>query len=138
MDLDDESGIYIADRENRRIQMFDRKGEVLGVWYGFSRVEAICVSGEYAYVGEYYAGGGDSGSYREARLTSALGSRNVISQATSSHVSVGSRSVTRWADSMRPTVSQPIRKAMSKSPRFRSRSMACGWIHPQNCVHYRS
>ena len=137
MDLDDESDIYIADRENRRIQMFNRKGEVLGVWNGFSRVEAICVSGEYAYVGEYYAVAEIRGPIVR-RLTSALGSRNVISQATSSHVSVGSRSVTRWADSMRPTVSQPIRTAMSKSPRFRSRSMACGWIHPQNCVHYRS
>ena len=85
MDLDDESDIYIADRENRRIQMFNRKGEVLGVWNGFSRVEAICVSGEYAYVGEYYAGGGDSGSYREAtdlgpRITKCDLSGNIIAR----------------------------------------------------------
>ena len=66
MALDDDGNIYIADRENRRVQVFDPEGGVLAVWYGFSRAAAICVADGLAYVGEYYAGGGESGSYRNA------------------------------------------------------------------------
>jgi DNA-binding beta-propeller fold protein YncE len=66
MDLDDDGNIYIADRENRRIQVFDPDGNVQACWYGFSRSAAICISNGIGYVGEYYAGGGESGSYRNA------------------------------------------------------------------------
>lgn len=66
IDIDEDGYIYIADRENRRIQVFSPEGEVEACWYGFSRSAAICVSDELAYVGEYYAGGGESGSYRNA------------------------------------------------------------------------
>ncbi|MDP6264808.1 MAG: peptidyl-alpha-hydroxyglycine alpha-amidating lyase family protein [Pseudomonadales bacterium] len=66
IDIDEDGYIYIADRENRRIQMFDPEGNVEACWYGFSRAAAICVSNGLGYVGEYYAGGGESGSYRNA------------------------------------------------------------------------
>ena len=85
MDIDAEGNIYIADRENRRIQVFDREGDVLDVWYGFSRAASIYVSGDYAYVGEYYADGGESGSYREAtdlgpRVTKCDLSGNIVAR----------------------------------------------------------
>lgn len=64
--VDADGMIYIADRENRRIQVFDPKGDVQACWYGFSRSAAIHLAGGIAYVGEYYAGGGESGSYRNA------------------------------------------------------------------------
>ena len=66
MAVDENGYIYIADRENRRIQVFDPEGKVEACWYGFSRSAAICVDNGVAYVGEYYAGGGESGSYRNA------------------------------------------------------------------------
>lgn len=66
IDIDENGYIYIADRENRRIQVFDPEGKVEACWYGFSRAAAIRLAGGVAFVGEYYAGGGESGSYRNA------------------------------------------------------------------------
>ena len=63
IDIDKDGNIYIGDRENRRIQVFDADGNVQACWYGFSRAAAIHLAGGLAYVGEYYAGGAESGAY---------------------------------------------------------------------------
>lgn len=63
VDIDKDGYIYIGDRENRRVQVFDPKGKVEAVWYGFSRTAAVCVSkrgDDLVYVGEYFAGGGEA------------------------------------------------------------------------------
>lgn len=52
----DEDSIYIADRENRRIQRFDLDGKLLDQWTNFSRTAAVCVRRGLVYVGEYFAG----------------------------------------------------------------------------------
>ena len=50
----------MADRENRRIQIFDSNGNYVEQWVNLSKAAAICVDnngGGLVYVGEYYAGG---------------------------------------------------------------------------------
>jgi len=55
----DRSGwIYIADRENRRIQVFSPDGKFEAQWVNFSRTAAVHVSNgdeQLVYVGEYFA-----------------------------------------------------------------------------------
>lgn len=51
--------VYVADRENRRIQVFDSDGKFEAQWVNFSRAAAIYVDprGEpLVYVGEYWGG----------------------------------------------------------------------------------
>lgn len=51
--------VYVADRENRRTQVFNDKGEYETQWVNLSRTGAICVdpSGNgLIYVGEYFGG----------------------------------------------------------------------------------
>jgi hypothetical protein len=54
--IDDNDVIYIADRENRRIQLFDLDGKFIDQWTNFSRTAAVCVHGDLVFVGEYFAG----------------------------------------------------------------------------------
>jgi len=55
----DKSGwIYIADRENRRIQVFSPDGKYEAQWVNFSRTAAVHISKgheQLVYVGEYFA-----------------------------------------------------------------------------------
>ena len=51
--------IYIGDRENHRLQVFDADGKHQATWGNMSRVAAVCVDyrrGGLVYTGEYFAG----------------------------------------------------------------------------------
>ena len=51
--IDKEDLVYVADRENHRIQVFDAKGNYLTMWNNIHRPDGICLDGEgYLYVGE--------------------------------------------------------------------------------------
>jgi len=57
--VDNDGRVYVADRENRRIQIFDSNGKYLDQWVNVSRAAAVCVdtNGDgLVYVGEYFAG----------------------------------------------------------------------------------
>jgi len=68
IDIDPEGRIYIADRENRRVQVFDPQGRLEARWGDFSRAAAVHVakSGKrLVFVGEYFGGGTEA--YATAR-----------------------------------------------------------------------
>lgn len=55
---DGEGRVYVADRENQRVQVFDSSGEYLDQWNNLAMASCIAVddgSGD-VYVGEFYAG----------------------------------------------------------------------------------
>ena len=58
--VDKDGWVYVADRENHRVQVFDSKGRYETQWVNLSRAATICIddsSGEELfYVGEYFAG----------------------------------------------------------------------------------
>ena len=56
----------MADRENRRIQLFDPDGSFREQWGNLSRAAAVCVdvAGEVVYVGEYFGGIGSNAEGR--------------------------------------------------------------------------
>ena len=59
IDIDNEGYVYVADRENRRIQIFNDQGKFETQWVNLSRAAAVCVDkqeGGLVYVGEYFAG----------------------------------------------------------------------------------
>ena len=59
IDIDNEGYVYVADRENRRIQIFSDQGKFETQWVNLSRAAAVCVDkqeGGLVYVGEYFAG----------------------------------------------------------------------------------
>ena len=59
INIDKEGWVYVADRENRRIQVFDSNGNYEAQWINFSKAACIYVehSGEQlVYVGEYFGG----------------------------------------------------------------------------------
>jgi DNA-binding beta-propeller fold protein YncE len=60
IDIDEDGWVYIADRENHRIQIFDSKGKFETQWVNLSRAAAVCVDSrggeKLIYVGEYFAG----------------------------------------------------------------------------------
>ena len=59
--IDDDGWIYVADRENRRIQVFDTDGNLEAQWANLSRAATVCVDHQgLVYVGEYYAGIGSN------------------------------------------------------------------------------
>ena len=59
--IDDDGWIYVADRENRRIQVFDTEGNLEAQWANLSRAATVCVDHQgLVYVGEYYAGIGSN------------------------------------------------------------------------------
>ena len=74
--IDDDGWIYVADRENRRIQVFDTSGGFETQWVNLSRAAAVCFDHRggsgLVYVGEYYAGIGSN------TLGSDLGPRVTI------------------------------------------------------------
>ena len=55
-----EGRVYIADRENQRVQVFSAEGKFETQWVDLSRAACVCVGqgeeGELVYVGEYYGG----------------------------------------------------------------------------------
>jgi DNA-binding beta-propeller fold protein YncE len=58
--VDRDGLIYIADRENRRIQVFSPRGRFEARWTDFSRAAAVHVSrgeNQLVFVGEYFGGG---------------------------------------------------------------------------------
>ena len=58
--VDNDGRVLVADRENRRIQIFDPDGNYQEQWVNLSKAAAVCVDnngGGLVYVGEYYAGG---------------------------------------------------------------------------------
>ena len=59
IDTDRDGYVYVADRENRRIQVFDSNGKFETQWVNLSKAAAVCVDkrGDHlVYVGEYFAG----------------------------------------------------------------------------------
>lgn len=59
IDIDSDGYVYVADRENRRIQVFNDRGKFETQWVNLSRAAAVCVDkepGGFVYVGEYFAG----------------------------------------------------------------------------------
>jgi hypothetical protein len=56
--VDNSGWIYIADRENRRIQVFSPEGRFEAQWVNLSRAAAVHISkgeNQLVYVGEYFA-----------------------------------------------------------------------------------
>ena len=57
---DSEGWVYVADRENHRIQIFDDKGKFETQWVNLSRAATIYIDDgtgeELVYIGEYFAG----------------------------------------------------------------------------------
>lgn len=63
IDVDGDGLIYIADRENRRVQVFRPDGTLEARWPDFSRAAAVSVGhgrSPVAFVGEYFAGGNEA------------------------------------------------------------------------------
>lgn len=50
--IDDDDNIYVADRENNRIQVFDPNGKFLTMWSNIHRPDGICLDSE----GNFYIG----------------------------------------------------------------------------------
>lgn len=60
---DKEGLVYVADRENQRIQVFDPNGKFLSQWENLSRAACICMDNTdnpLVYVGEYFCGIGSN------------------------------------------------------------------------------
>ena len=59
--VDSDGWVYVADRDNHRIQVFSSGGKYETQWVNLSRAAAICIDGrsgeELVYVGEYFSGG---------------------------------------------------------------------------------
>lgn len=58
--IDKDGWVYIADRENHRIQVFDRNGNFQTQWGNLSRAATICLDTkngrDLIYIGEYFCG----------------------------------------------------------------------------------
>ena len=57
--IDAEGWVYIADRENHRVQVFDTNGRYQTQWVNLSKAACVCLDPSGAplvYVGEYFAG----------------------------------------------------------------------------------
>ena len=50
--LDDDDYVYVCDRENNRVQVFDQNGHVEAVWHDIYRPSGICFHGGLLWVGE--------------------------------------------------------------------------------------
>jgi DNA-binding beta-propeller fold protein YncE len=55
---DGEGNVYVADRENQRVQVFDSSGKYLAQWQNLAKAACIAIDKQdgIAYVGEFYAG----------------------------------------------------------------------------------
>jgi DNA-binding beta-propeller fold protein YncE len=61
--VDREGFVYVADRENQRVQVFDADGKFETQWNDMSRVAAICMDDsddQLVYLGEYFCGIGSN------------------------------------------------------------------------------
>jgi DNA-binding beta-propeller fold protein YncE len=62
--VDKDGWVYVADRENHRIQVFNSDGKYETQWVNMSRAAALCIGvldgDEVIYVGEYFAGIGSN------------------------------------------------------------------------------
>ncbi len=60
VEVDSDGWVYIADRENHRIQVFNSQGRYETQWGNLSRAAAICIGNregeELLYIGEYFCG----------------------------------------------------------------------------------
>ena len=57
--IDKDDLVYVADRENHRIQVFDAKGDYLTMWNNIHRPDGICLDTEgHLYIGELNGMGG--------------------------------------------------------------------------------
>ncbi len=57
--VDQDGWVYVADRENRRIQVFDSEGKFETQWGNLSRAAGVCLGpagSGLVYVGEYFGG----------------------------------------------------------------------------------
>lgn len=50
--VDSGNRVYVADRENERIQVFDVNGRLLEIWNDIARPDGLCVFEDHIYVGE--------------------------------------------------------------------------------------
>lgn len=62
--IDSEGRIYVADRENHRIQVFDKDGRYIDQWVNMARPAAIFIDTrndeDLVYIGEYFSGIGSN------------------------------------------------------------------------------
>jgi hypothetical protein len=60
IDIDSDGYVYIGDRENHRVQVFDENGKYETQWVNMSRAAAVYIDkrgeSDIVYVGEYFAG----------------------------------------------------------------------------------
>ena len=60
IDIDRDGYVYIGDRENHRVQIFDENGNYETQWVNMSRAAAVYIDrrgdSDIVYVGEYFAG----------------------------------------------------------------------------------
>ena len=60
IDVDSDGYVYIGDRENHRVQIFDENGKYETQWVNMSRAAAVYIDkrgeSDVVYVGEYFAG----------------------------------------------------------------------------------
>ncbi|MFC1526048.1 peptidyl-alpha-hydroxyglycine alpha-amidating lyase family protein [Candidatus Latescibacterota bacterium] len=49
---DSEGRVYVADRENHRVQIFDDRGKYLGQWNNMHRPCGLSIAGDLAYIGQ--------------------------------------------------------------------------------------
>ena len=60
IDIDSDGYVYIGDRENHRVQIFDENGKYETQWVNMSRAAAVYIDkrgeSDIVYVGEYFAG----------------------------------------------------------------------------------
>ena len=64
IDIDSDGYVYIGDRENHRVQIFDENGNYETQWVNMSRAAAVYIDrrgeNDIVYVGEYFAGIGSN------------------------------------------------------------------------------
>ena len=133
--IDDDGWIYVADRENRRIQVFDTEGNLEAQWANLSRAATVCVDHQgLVYVGEYYAGIGSNvlGTDLGPRVTIFDTQGNV--RAKLGRESYGDQP----GGSTLPTASPSTPGATSTSPRSPGPSTGCTWTRPRCSGRSRS
>jgi hypothetical protein len=50
--LDDDDYVYVCDRENNRVQVFDQAGHIEAIWHDIYRPSGICFYNGYIWIGE--------------------------------------------------------------------------------------
>lgn len=62
--LDENENVYVSERLNHRVQVFDANGRALALWPDLCRPDAIVVKGPHVFIGTGY---GDNAVYRFTR-----------------------------------------------------------------------